>query len=44
MGCFTTPGGGIVFNAGVTDWTYGLTGGDPDVATITRNVLAKLST
>jgi hypothetical protein len=43
LGCFTTPGGGIVFNAGVTDWTYGLTGGDPDVATITRNVLGRLS-
>ena len=43
MGCFTTPGGGVVFNAGVTDWTYGLTGGDPDVETITRNVLGRLS-
>jgi len=38
---FTKPGGGIVFNAGVTDWTDGL--GDPAVARITRNVLDRLS-
>lgn len=38
---FTTAGGGIVFNAGCTDWTYGL--GDPDIARITRNVLERLS-
>jgi hypothetical protein len=41
VGCFTVPGGGTVFNAGCTDWTYGL--GDPDVARITRNVLSRLS-
>ena len=41
MGVFTAPGGGTVFNAGVTDWTYGL--GDPDVDRITRNVLERLS-
>ena len=28
---FTKPGGGTVFNAGVTDWAYGLESGDPDV-------------
>jgi len=41
MGVFTTPGGGTVFNAGVTDWSCGL--GDPAVARITRNVLDRLS-
>jgi hypothetical protein len=41
MGVFTTPGGGTVFNAGVTDWSCGL--GDPTVARITRNVLDRLS-
>jgi hypothetical protein len=41
MGVFTTDGGGTVFNAGVTDWTYGL--GDPVVERITRNVLDRLS-
>jgi hypothetical protein len=41
VGCFTVRGGGTVFNAGCTDWTYGL--GDPDVARITRNVLTRLS-
>jgi N,N-dimethylformamidase beta subunit-like protein len=38
---FERPGGGTVFNAGVTDWAYGL--GDPAVARITRNVLSRLS-
>jgi hypothetical protein len=41
IGTFTKPGGGTVFNAGVTDWTCGL--GDPDVARVTRNVLDRLS-
>jgi len=41
IGVFTKPGGGSVFNAGVTDWTCGL--GDPDVARVTRNVLDRLS-
>jgi hypothetical protein len=41
VGCFTTPGGGEVFNAGCTDWTYGLN--DPDVARVTHNVLSRLS-
>jgi len=43
MAVFTVPGGGTVFNAGVTDWTYGVTGSDPDVARVTRNVLDRLS-
>jgi hypothetical protein len=43
VGAFTVPGGGTVFNAGCTDWTYGLEGGDPDVSRITRNVLDRLS-
>ncbi len=41
LGVFTTPGGGTVVNAGVTDWACGL--GDPDVDRITRNVLDRLS-
>jgi hypothetical protein len=41
MAVFQEPGHGTVFNAGVTDWAYGL--GDPAVARITRNVLARLS-
>jgi hypothetical protein len=41
IGVFTKPGGGTVFNAGVTDWACGL--GDPDVARVTRNVLDRLS-
>ncbi len=41
IGVFDRPGGGTVFNAGVTDWAYGL--GDADVAKITRNVLERLS-
>ena len=44
MGCFTHPGGGTVFNAGCTDWTYGIEGGDPIVQRVTRNVLERLST
>jgi hypothetical protein len=41
IGVFQAPGGGTVFNAGVTDWVYGL--GDPAVARVTRNVLRRLS-
>ena len=41
IGVFPKPGGGTVFNAGVTDWTCGLR--DPDVARVTRNVLDRLS-
>jgi hypothetical protein len=43
VGCFRTPGGGTVFNAGCTDWTYGIKGADPNVTRITRNVLERLS-
>jgi hypothetical protein len=43
VGCFNVPGGGTVFNAGCTDWTYGIEGGDRDVQRITRNVLERLS-
>lgn len=43
VGCFDIPGGGTVFNAGCTDWTYGIEGGDPDVQRVTRNVLERLS-
>ena len=42
LGVFTKPdGGGTVFNAGVTDWTCGLS--DPAVERVTRNVLDRLS-
>jgi hypothetical protein len=43
VGCFRASGGGTVFNAGCTDWTYGIEGGDPEVTRITRNVLERLS-
>ena len=43
VGCFDAPGGGTVFNAGCTDWTYGIEGGDTDVRRITKNVLDRLS-
>lgn len=41
MGCYTRQGGGTVFSGGTTDWTYALA--DPQVAQITRNIVAKLS-
>ena len=34
-------GRGEVFNAGTTEWAYGLAAGDPFVVRITRNVLAR---
>jgi hypothetical protein len=40
LAAFTTGGGGTVVNAGVTDWTYGLS--DPVVDRITRNALDRL--
>ena len=43
VACFEVPGGGTVFNAGCTDWTYGVEGGDAAVRTITRNVLERLT-
>ena len=43
VGCFTVPGGGTVFNAGCTDWTYAIAGGDETVIRVTRNVLERLS-
>ncbi len=43
MATFVTPGGGTVFNAGVTDWSYGLRGDDPILERVTRNVLSLLS-
>jgi hypothetical protein len=44
VAAFDVPGGGTVFNAGCTDWTHGIEGGDADVRRITRNVLERLST
>jgi hypothetical protein len=43
VGCFRAPDGGTVFNAGCTDWTYGIQGGDPNITRVTRNVLERLS-
>ena len=43
VACFDVRGGGTVFNAGCTDWTYGIDGGDPAVRQITRNVLERMS-
>jgi hypothetical protein len=40
---FTKPGGGTVFNAGVTDWACALDSGDTDVERVTWNVLSRLS-
>ena len=34
-------GAGEVFNAGTTEWAYGLKAGDPYIAAITRNVLKR---
>ena len=41
MGIYTQ--GGTVFTAGTTDWAHGLTGGDPKVIQITKNILDRLS-
>jgi hypothetical protein len=43
VGSFEIPGGGTVFNAGCTDWTSGIEGGDTTVRRVTRNVLERLS-
>ena len=42
LGVFTTPGGGTVVNAGVTDWACGLRA-SPILEQVTRNVLRRLS-
>lgn len=42
MGTYVSEGGGTVFSAGTTDWAFGLD--DVQVATVTRNVLMRLST
>jgi hypothetical protein len=42
LGVYTKPKGGTVFTAAITDWSHGLTGEDPIVERITRNVLDKL--
>jgi hypothetical protein len=40
MGIYTS--GGTVFSAGTTDWTNGLTGRDPAVEQVTRNIIDRL--
>jgi len=42
LAVFTKPSGATIFNAGVTDWAFGLKHDDPDVVRITRNVLDRL--
>jgi hypothetical protein len=41
MGVYTR--GGTVLTVGTTDWAHGLTGKDPVVERITRNVLERLA-
>ncbi|MBT7873600.1 MAG: hypothetical protein HN758_04150, partial [Verrucomicrobia bacterium] len=41
LGIYTR--GGTVFTCGSTDWSHGLSGKDPIVEQITRNVLNRLS-
>ncbi|WP_022676996.1 N,N-dimethylformamidase beta subunit family domain-containing protein [Novosphingobium sp. B-7] len=41
LGSYTSPGGGIVFNSGTTEWAFALV--EPAVAQITRNVINRLS-
>lgn len=43
LGVYTKPSGGTVFTSGTTDWAHGLRGGDPEVETITKNILNRLS-
>lgn len=40
MGSYVSPGGGIVFNAGTTDWVQVLQ--DEQIAQITRNILNRM--
>lgn len=42
MGVYSN--GGTVFTSGCTEWVFGLTGGDPLIERITRNVLDRLAT
>ncbi|MDP1819152.1 MAG: hypothetical protein Q8K58_04585 [Acidimicrobiales bacterium] len=43
LGSYTSPAGGTVVTSGSTDWAHGLTGRDPQIEQITRNVLDRLS-
>jgi len=43
LGSYTSRGGGTVVTSGSTDWAHGLTGRDPQVEQITRNLLTRLS-
>jgi hypothetical protein len=40
----TYSAGGTVVTTGCTDWAYGVSGGDPVVQQVTRNILDRLST
>ena len=43
LGSYVSAAGGTVVTSGCTDWAHGLTGRDPQVEQITRNVLTRLS-
>jgi hypothetical protein len=43
LGTYTSEGGGTVITSGSTDWAHGLAGRDPQIETITRNILDRLS-
>jgi hypothetical protein len=43
LGTYTSAAGGVVVTSGSTDWAHGLTGLDPQVEQITRNILDRLS-
>ncbi len=44
LGTYTSSRGGTVITSGSTDWAHGLSGRDPQVEHITRNILDRLST
>ena len=44
LGTYTAPSGGVVVTSGSTDWAHGLTGTDPTIEQITRNLLDRLAT
>ena len=39
----SSPPGGVVFNAGSTDWAFGLAGGEARVERVMLNVLERLA-
>ncbi|HEX7131401.1 MAG TPA: N,N-dimethylformamidase beta subunit family domain-containing protein, partial [Iamia sp.] len=43
LGTYTSPAGGVVVTSGSTDWAHGLTGTDPTVEQVTRNLFTRLA-